>query len=146
MGASGSVLMHIRVPRGCERQVQVIGERRAKHAVFAGSGDVDNVRMECLQRANDQRQVADKSRVEGEAFVEVEGQKAAAQLEGMELLFNEQARPAISGAYAEKGQRMAARKCFKVAAGMGNTVDFVERVGKKGDPRGQCTHRDSHYE
>src|SRR5271170_7515642 len=126
--------MHVGMPGGGERQMQVIGKRRSEHAVFAGAGDVDDVRTEFLERANDQREMANESRVEGEAFVEIERQDTAAKFECLELTFNKQAGLAIPGTHAEKWKRTASRKGFKLAAGVGNTIDFVERVWEVSDP------------
>jgi hypothetical protein len=73
--------------------------------------------------------------VEGEVFFEREGDRAAGQLEGGELAFDYEARLSVAGTDEEEGQVVATDICLELAAGVGDAVDLVERVGKVGDSR-----------
>ncbi len=79
--------------------------------------------------------VAQKCGIVAEIFFKGEGEEAAGQLQRPDVAFFEEGLGAVSGADAEKGQVAAAREGFKVAAGVGYAVHFVEGVGEVGHAR-----------
>jgi len=103
-----------------------VGEARAHEAVFAGAGDVDQVRLEASECLFDDGDVARKGGIKAEVFFDGEGEKAARKFEGPEVAVFYQFRLAVAGAHAEEGEVAAAGKGLKVAAGVGNAVDLVE--------------------
>ena len=92
----------------------------------------------------DQRDVAQKRGIEAQVFFEREGEKAARQLERPHVAVFDECLSAVAGAHAKKGKIAPAREGLKVAAGVGDPVHFVERVGKVGDTRRrECESSDS---
>jgi hypothetical protein len=60
--------MHIGVPTGGQGHFQTVGQPGAQHPELAGTGDVDQVGFEALQNFADQRNMADKRRIETQVF------------------------------------------------------------------------------
>jgi hypothetical protein len=85
--------------------------------------------------------VAEIDGVQAEVFFEGEGEKPAGQLEGPDRAILDDGRSAAAGADAEKGEAAAAGECLKMAAGVGDAVHFVERVGKIRHARWGVDHR-----
>ena len=112
-----------------------VRQPRAQHADFAGPGDVNQVGLEALQHFADQRNVAQKRRIEAQIFFESKGKKAARQLQRPHVAVFDEGLGAVAGAHAQKGQIAPPRKGLKVAAGVRDPVHFVERVGKVGHAR-----------
>src|SRR5580704_12187130 len=73
--ASRGVFMNIGVPGGGEREMEMIRQYDADDAVIAGPGNVDDVGAEFLEGADDQRQMAYVTGVEGEVLFEREGDR-----------------------------------------------------------------------
>jgi hypothetical protein len=84
--------------------------------------------------------MAEKTGIKAEIVVEPEGEESAAQLEGGQIAFGEEARFAIAGADAEKREIAAADEGFELAAGVGDTIDLVEGVREVGDSRSVRAH------
>ena len=76
-----SVLVHIGVPTGGQRQLHVVRQARAQHSHLAGAGDVDQIGLKALQHFADQRDVAQKRGIEAQILFESKGEKAARQLQ-----------------------------------------------------------------
>ena len=70
--------MHIGVPAGDERHVELPGEVGAKDAELTGAGDVDDVGPEGAHCVRDQIGVAEEERVEAEVLFQMHGERAAA--------------------------------------------------------------------
>ncbi len=124
--------------------MHVVRQPRAEDADFAGAGDVDQIGLEPLKGTSPmsgmwRRNAGSKRR----SFSRGEGKKAARQLKGPDVAVFDQGLGAVSGAHAKKGKIAPARKGLKVAAGVGNPVDLVERVGKVRDARRGSEHKSS---
>src|SRR5271154_764798 len=96
---------------------------------------MDDVGAEILEGADDQRHMPDITGIKGKVFFEREGNGTAGQLKCGELILHQQAWMAIAGADEKKGEAAAPNERFKLAAGVGDAVDFVERVGEVSDSR-----------
>jgi hypothetical protein len=114
--------------------VQVVRERSSQDPNFAGTGDVNDVGTKSLQRFADKRKMSQKRWVESKIFFECEGEKAARQLKSPNCAIFNHGLGAIAGPHAEERKIAPARKSFKMAAGVRNTVYFMERIRKVGDP------------
>jgi hypothetical protein len=101
---------------------------------------VDEVGLEAVEGFGDERQVAEPGGVEAEILLDGEGEKAAGELEGPEIAFFKEGLRAVAGADAEERKIAAAGEGLKMTAGVGDTVDFMEGVGKVGYPRLACAH------
>src|SRR5580693_9111112 len=94
--------MNIGVPACGERQMKMVRQPRAENSNLAGPGDVDQVRLEALQRFVDERNVAKENRIEAQIFFKDERKKAARQLQRPDVaLFNDGLR-AVACAHAEE--------------------------------------------
>ena len=102
----------------------------AQHAYFAGSGDVNQVGPEALERLGDLAVVSRKGGVEAQILFDGKGEKAARQLERCTLPSSTKGCGAVAGADPEKRQVAAAGEGLELAAGVGDAVDFMERVGE----------------
>jgi hypothetical protein len=83
-------------------------QARAQHPHLAGAGDVDQVGLEALQHLADQRNVAQKGRVEAQIFFQGEGEKAARQLQRPHVAVFENGLGAVAGAHAQERAGCAA--------------------------------------
>ena len=111
---------------------------------IAGTSDVDEVGTKTIEYINDKRNMAQKRGIEAQIFFESEGEEAAWELEGPGgAVFDDglgagpKGRP---GAHAKEWQIATAREGFKVAAGVGDPVDFVKRVWEIGDTWNESGH------
>jgi hypothetical protein len=135
LGALSCVLMHVGVPGRNQRQMIMVGHDGANHAEVIGAGDVDDVRTKIAQCAGNDRQMAKESEIEAQIFFQTEGERPARELKRRKLAFCQQARHTSAGADRKKWQIPAADECLKLAAGMGHTIDLVERVREIGHAR-----------
>ena len=133
MHAAAGVLVDVSVPGGGERNAVAPGERGAEDAELAGAGDVEDVRTEAAEGAIDGARVAGEEGVEEEIFFEGDGGARAREFESVEVV--DGGGRGGAGADAEEGQAAAVGEGGEVAAGMGDAVDLVERVGEEGDAR-----------
>ena len=115
-------------------------QARAQHAHFAGTGDVNQVGPEALQHFIDDGDVAQKGGIVAKILFERERKSAARQFEGPDIAIFDESLGAIAGADTQKGQVAPAREGLKVAAGVGDSVHFVEGVGKVGNARRRRNH------
>jgi hypothetical protein len=116
--------------------------------VFAGSGDVDDVRLEGLEAGGDLLAVAEEERIELEVLFHADGEWAATEFERAHVAGVVE-RSMLSalierGADTEERQAMALRVGDEVAAGVGDSVDLVEGVREVGDTRGGGCERAWH--
>ena len=137
----GGVLMDVGVPARRERDAELVREVGTEDAELAGAGDVDDVGAEGADRVRDEAGVAEEQRVEAEVFFEVNGQRRAAQLEGLHRPFGRHQARGLAGTDAEHGDAVPARVGGEVAAGVCDAVDLVEAVGKVGDSGQAGRHR-----
>ncbi len=79
--------------------------------------------------------MAKENRIEAQIFFEHEREKAARQLQRPHVALFDDGLRAVARAHAEKGKIAPPRKALKVAAGVGDPVDFVKRIGKVRDAR-----------
>ena len=119
----------------------MVRQPRAKNSNLAGPRDVNEVRLEAFQCFVDERNVSKENRIEAQILFKHEREKAARQFQRPYVsLFNDGLR-AVACADAEKGEIAPPGEVLKVTAGVGDSVDFVERVGKvrdAGDRRRYC--------
>jgi hypothetical protein len=140
IGAPRRIFMHVRMPGRSQRQVKMVGQRCSQQTIFARAGNVQNVGTENPERTGNGSQVAEESGIEGKVFIQRKREKAALELKRRQIALGKQMRDTVSGTDAEKRQIAAAREGFKLAAGVGDAIDFVEGVGKISDPRSLPSH------
>ncbi len=116
---------------------------RAEEPHFAGAGDVNQIGLEPLQGIGDEREVAQKRRIEAQIFLKREGEKASRQLECPDVAVFDQSPGPITRAHAKERKIAPPREGLKVAAGVGDSVDFVEGVGKVRDAGRGSEHKSS---
>jgi len=97
---------------------------------------VNQIGLKSLEDIGDERKVAQVGRIKAQVFFQRKGQKAPRQLEGPDVAVFDESLGAVAGTDAEEGKIAPPRKGLKVAAGVGDTVDLVERVGEVGDAGG----------
>ena len=96
---------------------------------------MDQVWLKTPEHFADQRNVAEERRIKAQILFENEGKKAARQFESPYAVLLNQCRSAIARAHAKKGKIAPSREAFKMAAGMGDSIHFVEGVRKVCDAR-----------
>jgi hypothetical protein len=124
--------------------MKMVRQARAKNSNLAGPRDVDQVWFEAIQRFVDERNVPKENRIEAQIFFKHERKKAARQLQRPYVALFRDCLSAVACAYTEKRKIAPPRKALKMAAGVGDPVDFVKRVGKVRDARdrpGRCDRR-----
>ncbi len=137
--------MHIGVPTGGQRQPQVVSQPRAQHPHLAGSGDVNQIRLELLQHLAYKRYVAQERKIEAQILFESKREKAARKLQRPDVAVLSDDRRARPGANAKKRQILPPRKGLKMAAGVRHPIHFMERVGKVSYTRRSSVHRLNRY-
>ena len=138
IGPPRCIFVHIGMPARRQGQVVVPRDGSAKHADFAGAGDVDDIGPEALEHFLDRGQMAQICRVEAQILFERDGERAPRQFQRPEVAVFFQRMRAVPCTHTEKRQIVTPRKGFKVAAGVGHAVDLVERVGKIRNARRLC--------
>src|ERR1700677_160124 len=133
--------MDVGVPACGQRQSPFLCQHGTQHAHLAGACDVNQVRLEAVKHFADDRNVAQKPRIEAQVFLESKGEKAARQLQGSHIAVFQHGLVAVAGAHAEKGQIAAACEGLEVTAGVGHSVYFVEGIGEIGYARRVCAGR-----
>ncbi len=110
-----------------------MGEGRSNETILTRSCYMNKIRLETAQCPHDEGDEAEEGDIEAEVFLEIEGKQAAVQFERPELIFDQEARLAVAGADAEEWQVAAAGKLFKLAAGVSDSIDFMEGIREIGN-------------
>jgi hypothetical protein len=96
---------------------------------------VEEVGFEAMEFIFDEFGVTPKDGIEGKIFFHADGGGGAWKFEGAELSVVEQKGVAGTGADAHEGELMALGIGDEVAAGVGDSVYFMEGIGKIGNAR-----------
>src|ERR1035437_745025 len=132
--------MHVGVPTGGQGHAKMKGQRRAEGAHLTGARDVDQVRLETLERTFNDGNMAQEGGIEAEVLLQREGKKAPRQLKRLHIAVSRKRLFTIAGAHAKEGQVAPPRKGLEMTAGVGYPVDLVERVREVGHTRRACNH------
>src|ERR1035438_1436391 len=122
--------MDVGMPACGQGQLEMVRKARAQHANLAWACNVDQIGLKALQNFADERNMAQKGRIEAQVFFQGKGEKAARQLQGPYTAVLENGLRAVSGANAEKRQIAPPGKRLKMAAGMRNPIHLMEGVGE----------------
>jgi hypothetical protein len=112
----------------------MVREGGAEHAKFTGASDVDEVRPESAEGAQNTRGMTPIERVVTKIFIEGEGGEAAGELERLNCAFESVRLGAFAGPDAKKWLAGAASPRGELARRVGDAIDLMEGVGKERNP------------
>src|SRR5271170_3365884 len=134
--------MDVCVPRCHQRNAKPERQKGPNESKLTWAGDVNDVRFKCLDRLGNVGQMPKKTEIATQIFFKRKRQKAALQLEAGYMRVGHMAHWSFPRPDHQKGQIAPPGKCLKLAAGVGHSIDFMERVGKIGHTH-KCKSRPS---
>ena len=81
MRTARGILVQIGVPARSARNLEPVSEGRAQYPVVAGAGNVNEVRLEALDRLDDEREMTQVGGIETQVFLNRNCEKAARKLQ-----------------------------------------------------------------
>ena len=125
--------MQIRLPRGRQRNLHLVGDRRSHRSHVARPGNLHHVRTKVAQQRLQPSVMPQKKQVIVVGPVERKFHRSPPQLYAGDRSFSADF-IVRAGVHHEKWNLVAPGECLKVPAGLCHAVHFVIAAGKKRDP------------